>query len=88
MFFRFRALLTSAFVVLALITVFWRYDQSLERILTIAAGPADGEAFRLARAIAEVVHRYDAGIEIVMLETRGSPVNAASRSPRTIAAMK
>ena len=70
--FRFRALLTIAFVILAMITVFWRYDQSREQILTIAAGPADGDAFRLARAIAEVVHRYNAGIKIVVLETRGS----------------
>ena len=70
--FRFRALLTIAFVALAMFTVDWQYERSREKTLTIAAGPVDGEAFGLASAIAEVVHRYNPGIRIVVLETRGS----------------
>ncbi|UCC72188.1 MAG: TAXI family TRAP transporter solute-binding subunit [Gemmatimonadota bacterium] len=73
--FRFKALLAAAFVVLAMLTVHWRFDQRQERVLTIAAGPTDGEAFLLARAIAEVTHRYNSRIRIELLETQGSGQN-------------
>ena len=71
----FKAIATAALVVLAMLTVYWRFESGRERVLTIAAGPIDGEAFRLAQAIAEVTHRYHPGIRIEVLETRGSSQN-------------
>jgi TRAP transporter TAXI family solute receptor len=73
--FRFKLLMAAALVVLATLTVYWRFDKGRERVLTLAAGPTDGEAFDLALAIAEVTHRYNSGIRIEVLETQGSRLN-------------
>ncbi len=73
--FRFKILMAVALVVLTTLTVYWRFDRGRERVLTLAAGPTDGEAFTLAMAIAEVTHRYNPGIRIEVLETQGSGQN-------------
>lgn len=75
--FRFKAVMAIALVVLSTLTVFWRFDRGRERVLRLAAGPTDGEAFSLAEGIAEVTHRYNPGIRIEVLETRGSGQNVA-----------
>jgi TRAP transporter TAXI family solute receptor len=75
--FRFKMLMAVALVVLTTLTVYWRFDRGRERVLTLAAGPTDGEAFTLAAAIAEVTHRYNPGIRIEVLETQGSGQNMA-----------
>ncbi len=45
------------------------------RQLVLAAGPADGEGFAIAHAIADVIVRHEPRIEIVVLETAGSRDN-------------
>jgi TRAP transporter TAXI family solute receptor len=75
--FRFKILMAVALVVLTTLTVYWRYDRGRERVLTLAAGPTDGEAFTLAVAIAEVTHRYNPKMRIEVLETQGSGRNMA-----------
>jgi TRAP transporter TAXI family solute receptor len=75
--FRFKSLMALALVVLSLLTAYWRFEVSRERVYTLAAGPTDGEAFLIALSIAEVTHRYNAGIRIEVLETQGSVQNMA-----------
>ncbi len=75
MYTKFRGLIAAAVVTLALVASYHFYERGRTRLVTIAAGPEDGEAFAVAHAIAEVTERYNRGIEIVVLETRGSGQN-------------
>lgn len=53
------------------------YERGEVRELAIAAGPADGEGFRVAEAIAAVIRTHDPTLQIHVLETRGSVENMA-----------
>lgn len=75
--FRFQAISAALLVVLAMLTAYWLFERGRERVLKIAAGPTDGEAYDLAEAIAEVTHRYNPQLRIEVLETQGSGQNMA-----------
>jgi TRAP transporter TAXI family solute receptor len=51
------------------------YWESRQRTLTIAAGPASGEAFQLASTIADVLKNIPLDVHIEVFETRGSAEN-------------
>ncbi len=73
--FRFRILAGIGAVVLALTMAYRVYLEGTVRTLTVAAGPADGEAFAIAEAIAEVTELYAPNLDVVILETSGSRQN-------------
>ena len=53
---------------------FWFGGRDVTR-LTIAAGPATGESFEIATAIAQVIEASDPDIRVEVFETQGSGEN-------------
>ena len=66
------ALLIWLATVLLIAAFYW---DARQRTLTIAAGPASGESFRLATTIAEVLEDTGLDIHLEVYETRGSSEN-------------
>lgn len=75
--YRFRLLAGALAVVTALATGLYVYESGAVHTITIAAGPADGEGFTVARAIAEVIELYEPRYRAAVLETSGSSENIA-----------
>ncbi len=72
---KFRALVAVGATVLTLLSTYWLHQRGQAQQLIFAAGPSDGEAFQIARAIADVVRRYNRKVEIEVIETRGTAQN-------------
>ena len=73
--FRLRFLIIALIVAVATGLAYLASQRGRVQELSMAAGPADGEGFWVAQAIAEVTHRYNPSLHIHVLETGGSVDN-------------
>ncbi len=72
---RFRFVAAALAVVVSLTVAWMVYERERVHRITLAAGPADGEAFELSLAVAEVAERYARDLEITVLATSGTAQN-------------
>lgn len=72
---RFRFVAAALAVVASLTTAWMVYERDRTRTVTIAAGPAAGEGFAVAWAIADVVERHSRNLTVTVLETLGTTQN-------------
>jgi len=70
-----RALTILALFVLAALALALALREGHAQRVTIAAGPAEGEAYAIATAFAEVVERHHPELSVEVVETAGSHVN-------------